>query len=172
VDGMPTSDSTSIRDHIVTFYESLFSEPLSWRPWLDNLEFDALNVEEASSLEEPFEERGVREVIKGMNRDKVPGPDGFTLAFFQDCWEVAKGDFMAVFEEFYARGKFVKSINFTFISLISKTQGAKVITDFHPISLVGGVYKIIAKVLANRMRRVMDWIIYKPQNALLKGGRF
>jgi hypothetical protein len=169
VDGTPTSDSTNIRDHIVTFYESLFSEPLSWRPQLDNLEFDSLNVEEASSLEDPFEEREVREVIKGMDRDKAPGPDGFTLAFFQDCWEVVKGDFMAVFEEFYARGKFVKNINSTFISLIPKTQGAKVIIDFRPISLVGGVYKIIAKVLANRMRRVMDRIIYKPQNAFVKG---
>jgi hypothetical protein len=169
VDGTPTSDSTNIRDHIVTFYESLFSEPLSWRPQLDNLEFDSLNVEEASSLEDPFEEREVREVIKGMDRDKAPGPDGFTLAFFQDCWEVVKGDFMAVFEEFYARGKFVKNINSTFISLIPKTQGAKVIIDFRPISLVGRVYKIIAKVLANRMRRVMDRIISKPQNAFVKG---
>jgi hypothetical protein len=172
VDGTPTSDSASIRDHIVTFYESLFSKPLSWRPQLDNLEFDSLNVEEASSLENPFEEREVREVIKGMDRDKAPEPNGFTLAFFQDCWEVVKGDFMAVFEEFYARGKFVKSINSSFISLIPKTQGAKVIVDFRPISLVGGVYKIIAKVLANKMRRVMDRIISKLQNAFVKGGRF
>jgi hypothetical protein len=63
----------------------------------------------------------------------------------------------------------VKSINSTFISLIPKTQGAKEIKDFRPISLVGGVYKIIAKVLANRMRRVMDRIISKPQNAFVKG---
>jgi hypothetical protein len=61
-----------------------------------------LNGEEASSLEDPFEEREVREVIKGMDRDKVPGPDGFSMAFFKDCWEVVKGDFMAVFEEFHA----------------------------------------------------------------------
>jgi hypothetical protein len=57
-------------------------EPLSWRPWLDNLEFDRLNVEEASILEEPFEEKEVWEVIKGMDRDKAFGLDGFTLVFF------------------------------------------------------------------------------------------
>jgi hypothetical protein len=82
---------------------------------------------------------------------------------------VVKGDFTAVFAEFYARGKFVKSINSTFILLIPKTQGAKEINDFRPISLVGGVYKIIAKVLANRTRRVMDRFISKPQNAVVKG---
>jgi hypothetical protein len=57
---------------------------------LDNLEFDMLNREEASSLENHFEER---EVIKGMDRDKAPDPDDFFMAFFQDCWEVVKRDF-------------------------------------------------------------------------------
>jgi hypothetical protein len=62
-----------------------------------------------------------------------------------------------------------KSINSTFISLIPKFHGAKEIKDFCPISLVGGVYKIIAKVLASRMRRVMDKIISKLKNAFVKG---
>jgi hypothetical protein len=64
---------------------------MGWRLRLDNLEFDRLNAEEASSLEDPFEEREVWEVIKGMDRDKAPSPNGFTLAFFQDCWGVVKG---------------------------------------------------------------------------------
>jgi hypothetical protein len=82
---------------------------------------------------------------------------------------VVKGDFMEVFSNFHAQGKFVKSINSTFILLIPKIRGAKEIKDFRPISLVGGIYKIIAKVLANRMRRVMDRIIFKPRNAFVKG---
>jgi hypothetical protein len=82
---------------------------------------------------------------------------------------VIKGDFMVVFAEFHKRGKFVKSINSTFIALIPKMHGAKEIKDFRPISLVGGIYKIIAKVLANRMKRVMDRVISKPQNAFVKG---
>ena len=57
VNGSSTSDPTIISEHIVSFYESLFSEPMSWRLRLDNLEFDRLNVEEAYSLEDPFEER-------------------------------------------------------------------------------------------------------------------
>jgi hypothetical protein len=64
---------------------------------LDNLAFDSLDVVEASSLELPFEEREVLEVVKGLNCDKAPGPDGFSLAFFQDCWDVIKTDLMGVF---------------------------------------------------------------------------
>jgi hypothetical protein len=169
VNGSPTSDPDLISSHIVNFYDALFSESISWRPRVDNLEFEALSMDEAACLEDPFEEREVREVTNSMDRDKAPGPDGFSLAFFQDCWEVVKGDIMAVFADFHSHGKFVKSINSTFISLIPKFHGAKEIKDFCPISLVGGVYKIIVKVLANRMRRVMDKIIFKPQSAFVKG---
>jgi hypothetical protein len=72
VNGSSTSDPTIISDHIVNFYDSLFTEPLSWRPYLDNLEFNMLSVTEASSLEDPFEEREVWEVIKGMEETRLP----------------------------------------------------------------------------------------------------
>jgi hypothetical protein len=136
---------------------------------MDNLVFDNLDAGEASSLELPFEEREVLEVVKGLNRGKAPGPDGFTLAFFQDCWDVIKSDLMGVFQDFHSHSKFVKSINATFLVLIPKKFGAVDLKDFRPISLVSGVYKIIAKVLANRLRRVVEKIILNPQNAFVKG---
>jgi hypothetical protein len=52
---------------------------------LDNLAFDSLEVEEASQLELPFEEMEVLEVVKGMNRDKAPSPDGLSMTFFRGC---------------------------------------------------------------------------------------
>ncbi|GLT61308.1 hypothetical protein SLA2020_340270 [Shorea laevis] len=109
------------------------------------------------------------EVVKGMNRDKAPGPDGFSMAFFQDCWDVLKSDIMGVFHDFHAHSKFVKSLNATFIALIPKISGATDLKDFRPISLVSGVYKIIAKVLANRLKKVLEKIVSEPQNAFVKG---
>jgi len=129
---------------------------------MDNLVFDSLDVGEASSLELPFEEREVLEVVKGLNRDKAPGPDGFTLAFYQDCWEVIKTDLMGVFQDFHTHSKFVKSVNATFLALIPKKFGAMDLKDFRPIILVSGVYKIIAKVLANRLKKVVAKIISNP----------
>jgi hypothetical protein len=157
-----------IRDHAVQLYESLFSEQCNWRPRLDNLDFDMLDAGEADRLEAPFEEREVWEVVKGMDRDKASGSDGFSMAFFQDCWVVIKEDIMAVFSYLYTRGKFEKSLNATFISLIPKVLGASEL-EFQPISLISGIYKIIAKFLANRMRRVVGRVISKPQNAFVKG---
>jgi len=94
-------------------------------------------------------------VVKGMNSDKVLGPDSFYMAFFQACWNVIKVDIMGVFHNFHARSKFEKSLNDTFIALILKKFGAIDLKDLRPIGLVSGVYKIIAKVLTNRLRRVV-----------------
>lgn len=77
------------------------------------------------------------------------------MVFFQTCWEVIKELIMEVFNEFLLRGKFEKSFNATFISLIPKKVGVVEIKDFHPFSLVGGVYKIISKVLTNRLKTVL-----------------
>jgi hypothetical protein len=66
---------------------------------------------------------------------------------------------MGVFHDFHAHGTFEKSINATFIFLIPKKLGALECNDFRPISLVTIVYKIIAKVLANRLKMVLEMVI-------------
>jgi hypothetical protein len=90
---------------------------------LDGLSFKCIGEDEGSWLEREFEESEVYEVVRNLNGDKALGPDGFSLAFFQKCWEVLKEDIMVVFKEFHGRGHFEKSINATFISLIPKKVG-------------------------------------------------
>ena len=76
-------------------------------------------------------------------------------------------DVLAVFEEFYLHNKFEKSLNATFLALVPKKNGASNIRDFRPISLVGSVYKILAKVLANRLKEVLDQLISESQNSFV-----
>ena len=107
-------------------------------------------------------------VVKDFEGDKAPGPDGFPMAFFQACWDVIKLYLMEIFQVFFERGQFEKSLNATFISLIPKKSDAVEVKDFRPISLIGGVYKIIAKVLANRLKEVIGDVISESQNAFVK----
>jgi hypothetical protein len=152
-----SSDQTESRDHMVQFYYRLFIEQFSWQPKLDGLAFDSINDEEASLIERLLEESEVLEVVKGMNNEKASIPVGCDQSY------------LGVLHGFHARSKFEKSLNATFIPLILKKFGAIDVQDFRPISLVSGVYKIIAKVLANRSRRVVEKIISKSQNALVRG---
>jgi len=76
---------------------------------------------------------------------------------------------MGVFHDFHASSKFEKSLNATFISLIPKKIGAIYLKDLCSISPVSGVYMIIAQVLANRLKKVVEKIISKPHNAFVRG---
>jgi hypothetical protein len=77
---------------------------------------------------------------------------------------------MAVFSKFHNSCQFERSLNATFVSLIPKKADAEEIKDFRPISLVGGVYKMISKVLANRLKSLLGKLISNSQNAFI-GGR-
>ena len=65
---------------------------------------------------------------------------------------------MGLFKQFHIHGTFQRSLNSTFLLLIPK-EGAEDLRDFRPISLVGSVYKLLAKVLANRLKLVMGEVI-------------
>jgi hypothetical protein len=76
---------------------------------------------------------------------------------------------LAVFSEFHEYGSFLRSLNATFLSLIPKKTNAVEVKDFRPISLVGSVYKILAKVLANQLSMVLAAVISPSQNAFVQG---
>ena len=97
------------------------------------------------------------------------GQMGFPIVFWSFSWEFVKDEVMDFFKEFYEKKKFVRSLNATFLVLIPKKGNVEDIKDYRPISLLGGLYKIFAKVLANSLRRVIDKVVSPSQNALVEG---
>ena len=63
----------------------------------------------------------------------------------------------------------MKSLNSTFILMVPKKEEAHDFKDFRPISLVGSLYKLVANVLANRLKKVMSRLVNKAQNAFVEG---
>ena len=169
-DGVLSHDPNEVKEHIVQFYRNLYSKQSNWRSRMDNQAFSSIDEEEKVWLERYFEEMEVWEVVKGMEGDKALRLDGFTKAFFLSYWAVVKHDVMAVFSEFHRRRQLVKSLNVTFVSLVPKKVDVVEMKDFRPLSLVGGMYKILSNVLANRMKTVLGKIISNSQNAFI-GGR-
>ncbi|RVW83275.1 Transposon TX1 uncharacterized 149 kDa protein [Vitis vinifera] len=117
----------------------------------------------------PFTEEEISKAIFQMDRDKAPGLDGFTIAVFQDCWDVIKEDLVRVFAEFHRSGVINQSTNASFIVLLPKKSTTKKISDFRPISLITSLYKIIAKVLSRRLRGVLHETIHSTQGSFVQG---
>jgi hypothetical protein len=106
IDGVMSHDPNEVKEHIVQFYRTLYTEQNNWRPRMDNQAFSSIDEEEKMWLERDFEEMEVWEVVKSMDGDKAPGPDRFTMAFFQSCWAVVKHDVMAFFLNFIGEGSY------------------------------------------------------------------
>ncbi|KAK2656506.1 hypothetical protein Ddye_009558 [Dipteronia dyeriana] len=96
--------------------------------------------------------------------NKTPRPDGFNLNFIRFNWEVVKKYFLGFMNEFHVDGSVVKSENRNFIALVSKDQNPVSIKDYRLIILVRAAYKILAKVLANRLKKMMDKLISSFSN--------
>ena len=106
--------------------------------------FKTLDSLDNESLEGHFSEEEVTKALSDLGGDKVLGPDGFTLAFWNFFWPIVGGEVMQVFEEFHLQNACCRSLNATFLVLIPKKGGASDVQDFRPISLVGSLYKIMA----------------------------
>ena len=80
-----------------------------------------------------------------------------------------KEEVLSFFGELHEEGGFVKSLNATFLVLVPKKGGVEDLRDFRVISLVGNLYKLLTKVLANRLKKFMGKVIMESQNAFVEG---
>jgi hypothetical protein len=106
-----------------------------------------------------FTELEVDEAMQRMQPMKSPGPNGFSAGFFQSSWTIVRSEVCKIVLDFLNHGIFDRSLNDTYIVLIPKIKSPVIVTDFQPISLCNVLYKIIAKVLANRMKTVLPYIV-------------
>ena len=169
VNGVTLSSIEDIKDSVYRTYQSLLSESGDWRLSINGLNFKGLGEGVASSLEVMLSEEEIFTALSSCCGDKAPGPDDFTMTFWLFCWDVVKPEILGHFREFYLNGTFQRSLISTFLLLIPKKEGAEDLRDFRPISLVGSVYKLLAKVLPNRLKSVMGEVISDSQQAFVQG---
>jgi len=168
VDGEVVEGVHLVRQAIVTHFKNHFKSVRVERPTLGNLQFRRLSVMDMGTLTKPFSLDEVKAAVWDCDSFKSPGPDGINFGFFKQFWLLLREDIMCFMTEFHRNGKLSKGVNSTFIALIPKVVSPQRLTDFRPISLVGSLYKILAKVLANRLRQVIDRVVSDVQSAFVK----
>ncbi|CAL0304706.1 unnamed protein product [Lupinus luteus] len=168
IEGVWVDDPVHIKDFVRSSFHNRFSESHWNRPKLDGVDFNCISKAENNFLTARFEELEIKEAVWGCDGDKSPGPDGFNFAFIKNSWESFKGDIYSMVEDFFHTGSLAKGCNASIVVLVPKNECLQGLGEFRPISLVGCIYKIISKLLAGRLKKVLHLIISDSQSAFMK----
>lgn len=95
---------------------------------------------------------------------------GSTCHFSRSVGGIVKYDVLQFMRKFHRNASLVRGLNSSFVTLIPKSDNPSGLNEYRPVSLIGSLYKILAKVLANRIKQVMPKIISEIQFAFF-GGR-
>jgi len=169
VDSVLTEGVENVRravfDHFSTHFQACNTEC----PRMAALQFPSFSYRQGASLVKPFSVEEVKAAMWDCDHFICPGPDGITFGFIKDFWDILREDVRRFLVEFHRNGRLAKGINSTFIALIPKVESPQRLNDFRLISLVGSMYKILAKVLTNRLRSIIGSVISDNQSAFIKG---
>jgi len=169
IDGEEISDVKVIKAKINDYFRQLYKKSRHTSFDITQISLQKLSQEEQLSLDEPVSKEEVLEAMSNCDPAKAPGYDGFNLKCIKRLWPILGEEICAYILQFFATGRLHPSINITWVTLIPKKKGSLEVTDLRPISLVGCIYKVIAKVLSRRLKLVLPKLISENQTAFVHG---
>lgn len=169
-DRNPTSDIIKLRTQAPTFYQQHYNMDSYWNVLPKLVVKRKLSPQAARWLVREVTDEEIQSNMFQINPDKAPGPDGFNARFFQLNWDTVGLDVCNDVRDFFIHQKLVKELNHTFLTLVPKSNITSFLSDFKPISCCNLLYKLITKILVNRLQLAIDDLISLNQSAFL-GGR-
>ncbi|GKC00348.1 hypothetical protein Tco_0986484 [Tanacetum coccineum] len=159
VDGNWIDSPGLVKSEFLSHFKNHFDQPQETRLHLDMNFPNNLNSDQQADLECEVIKEEIKRAVWDCGIDKSPGPDGFTFGFYRRYWKILESDVVDAVTCFFEQGNFPKGGSSSFITLIPKIPNANMVKDFRPISLIGSMYKIIAKILANHLVVVLSNLV-------------
>lgn len=131
------------------------------------VKFRSSNEDHAKLLND-VTKAGIQKVLLSMKKNKAPGPDGYTVEFFKETWSILGKDFVVAVQSFFLKEFLPNGVNTTILALIPKKDEARSMKDYRPISCCNVLYKVISKILANRLKEILPSSIAPNQSAFIK----
>lgn len=161
-----------IRRRAACFYRDLYSSESIAEVDTDNIFFQNLpqvSNEANAELCRPLRMEELNEAIKGMESGKAHGIDGLPVDFYKLFWTELGGDLLSVLNESQAEGQLPLSCRRAVLSLLPKKGDLTDIKNWRLVSLLCTDYKLLSKVLAGRLVKVMKQVVQPDQSYCVPG---
>ena len=167
-DGTICTEQKEILREQELFYQCLYKSDVNVSFQIDSISGNKLTNMQKTMLEQEIEMDEIHKVIMSMKLDKVPGCDGFGIGFYRTFYDELKPYLWGMYREVLETGKFGLTSRKGIISLIPKgNKDSRKIVNLRPLTLLCNDFKILAKVLANRLKLVLPDIIDVAQNGFM-----
>lgn len=165
------TNTSEIKNAFYKHYKEIFSQEN--KSTTEKLEINVnkrLSIPNQSGLTSPITEEEIFTTLKFTQSKKTPGPDGLTYEFYIEYFEILKVDLKRLFNNILS-GNHVPGKEFSqgIITLIPKKNMPEDLNDFRPITLLNTDYKLFTKILAMRLKGVLNDIIGKEQKCGIEG---
>lgn len=170
--GQVVSETDSILDCEFGFYSELYSCVQDKNEDIDMfLKYIDKKVDDQDKIDcdKDISKEEIYIALSKMSKNKTPGPDGLTVSFYLEFWNQLADDFQKLIESIYTENSMTRSMRHGHISLIHKKGDKRNLKNYRPISLLNVDYKIIARVLSNRLKLVLPNIISTSQTSCVVG---
>ena len=152
--GKITKNISLIKNHVSKFYKMLYSKVSTDEGPRENIlkDLSRLDPLEAEDLERPLSLEELDTAVGQLGKDKTPGLDGLSGEFYQTFWPILKNDLLSVLNHSFLTGSLPRSFGRAVITLLPKKGDLADIANWRPVSLLNNDYKILARLLANRLK--------------------
>ncbi|VFQ75956.1 unnamed protein product [Cuscuta campestris] len=169
--GQWLTSHADISHEAVTFFHNLFSAESTATTDFGVLDCvpNLVTEEDNHMLVAQPDLEEIKNAVFALDPNSAAGPDGFTGQFYQSCWSIINKEVFQMVQGFFWGDYFSKGISHTFIILLPKVDCPNTFADFRPISLCNFSSKIVSKILATRLAKVLPKIISPNQSGFIKG---
>ncbi|MCO5606744.1 hypothetical protein L7F22_060934 [Adiantum nelumboides] len=175
-DGSITEDEADIKVMLKESLSDIVGKPDTWNDqtklklnrFLEPLD-DKISEEKKLILGRPFSVYEVETVVKGMKKEKTPGPNGIQAEVLQEMIEYAGQDLCDLLNHWRKEGSIQPNFNQGLIKLIPMGQDRLEIRNYRPLTMLNSVYKVMAKALALRIKYVVNQVVHPKQFGFVQG---
>ena len=169
--GEITQNISLIKNHVSNFYNSVYSKISTDDGARVNIlnDLSRLDPLEAEDLERPLSLEELDTAVGQLSKDKTPGLDGLSGEFYQTFWPILKNYLISVLNYSLFTGSLPRSFGRAVITLLPKKGDLADIANWRPVSLLNNDYKILGRLLANRLKECIGSVVAEDQTYCVPG---